>query len=341
MTHHWLLLRLTAHESHPVTHKDDVHLRTYFDEKPQDDSDLQKDGAEFVVPTERSITVPNNNASRLWFAITEAEYKASAYDLYVWAEPYTVAAISSPGVSEDYALGRLKLTAANEKYRGPASGAGPLHASVDPDDLVVTHDIRLANSVVQFIVDEMNTNARQKDILDNNKDIRDAREKLEHSGNWFTRSINGRILQDEIDEAEYELGHRTHKNEGWQGFLQDIYFLGGGEWDHKPIIRPVWGALNRLGNRHAVYFYDGWSNIHFGLIAARMGLPLENALRGAGQAQSVDNSGGGPNQTATGDDEADAQAITAGHNLGLRNRTVTRDDVINILNAHPGWIGRK
>ena len=72
-----------------------------------------------------------------------------------------------------------------------------------------------------------------------------------------------------------------------------------------------------------------------------MGLPLQNALRGAGQAQGLDNIGGSGGQNSeTCDDEADAQAITAGYNLGLRKQLVTRDDVLNILNAHPGWIGR-
>src|SRR5690606_12503804 len=153
MPHYWLLLRLKAHGKHPVTHNEMISIRTYFDENPEDDSDLQKQGKQFVVPTERAGIVTNKNDDRLWLAITEAEYSAKLYKLFVWAEPYAIAAFSSPGAIEGAeAVGRITLTQTNEKYRGSASGAGQLHASVKAEDLVITHDIFLANSVVQFIV---------------------------------------------------------------------------------------------------------------------------------------------------------------------------------------------
>ncbi len=342
MPHHWLLLRLSGHGTYPVSHGEAVFLRTYFDENPKDDSDLQKQGSQFVVTAERSVTVPNVKKSRLWVQITEAEYTAAAYDLYLWAEPYAIAAIGSPGVQENIVAGRLKLTQAHEKRRGPASGAGELYASVAKDDLVITHDIVLADSVVQFIVNEMNTNAANPDVVAQAQRMKTANDNLQSAGNPVTRWYYGSQLNSQTGRTENSLGYHTHKNEGAAGFFQDIYFLGGGHWDHKPVIRPVWGTGNRLGNRHATYYYDGWSNIHFGFIAARMGLPLRNALEGAGQAQGVDNIGGGAaTNTATGDDVADAQAITAGHSRGLRGATVTRQQVLNILEAHPGWVGRQ
>jgi Bacterial toxin 44 len=341
MPHHWLLLRLTGHGSHPVSHGETIFLRTYLDEHPGDRSDLQMAGGQFVVTSERSVTIPSVTSSRLWLQITEAEYNAGSYDLYLWAEPYAIAAIASPGVQEDIASGRLKLTKSNEKRRGVASGAGRLYGSVAPDDLVITHDIVLANSVVQFIVNEMNTNAQNSDVLAQGRRMAAANEDARTAGNVVTQWYYNNQLETQTGRTEDRLGHHTHKNEGAAGFLQDLYFFGGGHWDHKPVIRPVWGTGNRLGNRHATYYYDGWSNIHFGFIAARMGLPLNNALAGAGQAQGVDNAGGGAaTNTATGDDVADAQAITAGHSLGLRTATVTRQNVLNILDAHPGWIGR-
>lgn len=342
MPQHWLLLRLSGHSKYPVSHKETVFLRTYFDENPGDDSDLQKQGNQVVVETERSITVPSVTSSRLWFQITEAEYKAGAYDLYLWAEPYAIAAIGSPGHQENIVSGRLKLTKAQEDYRGPATGAGRLYDSVASDDLVIAHDIVLADSVVQFIVNEMNTNATNPDVVTQGKRMKEARDNAASAGNALTRWYYNDQLELQTGHTENRLGHHTHKNEGVGGFLQDIYFLGGGHWDHKPVIRPVWGTGNRLGNRHATYYYDGWSNIHFGFIAARMGLPLRNALEGAGQAQGADNVGGGAaTNTETGDDVADAQAITAGHSLGLTTASVTRQQVLNILEAHPGWIGRQ
>ena len=339
MPSHWLLVRLAAHGSHPVSHSGQIVLKSYLDEKPGDKSDLNESDGQFVVPAERSINIPNITNSRLWYLITEPEYNAGSYDLYLWPEPYASAAVASPGVTENLALGRIKLTKANEKYRGIATGAGSLHASVKPDDLVFTHDVKLANSVVQFIVDEMNTNSGHSHVSRNLDNIDAGREA---DKNEFLRFIFGSQQEDAIRAVEWDLGHHTHKNEDWAGLFQDIYFGGGGEWDHKPVIRPVWGTFNRLGNRHAVYYYDGWSNIHFGFIAARMGLPLQNALEGAGVAQGVDNSSS--STTTTGDDPADAEAIRAGHSLGLRSNrsgSVTRQDVIDILDRHPQWIGRK
>jgi Bacterial toxin 44 len=347
MPHHWLLLRLSGHANHPVSHSETVFLRTYFDEAPDDDSDLQKQGSQYVVATERSITVPNVSKSRLWLQITEAEYTAGSYDLYIWAEPYVIAAVGAPAVPEQMNAGRLKLNKSHEKRRGAASGAGQLHTSVATDDLVITHDIVLANSVVQFIVNEMNTNAGNATVQRTAEALKRTNAyvaEVERS-NWFVRALT---LQDAYQAqssqnvaAAATLGHLTHKNSGWQGNLQDVIFLGGGEWDHKPIISPVWGNRNRLGNRHDVYYYDGWSNIHFGFIAARMGVSLDTAMMGAGKEQVLDNLGGGAQNTnATGDDDADTQAIAAGHRLGLRGGAVTRQDVLNILNAHPGWVGR-
>lgn len=342
MPHHWLVLALIAHPSRPVSHGEPISVCAYFDEAPDDDSDLQTQGRQVVVPTERTHWLATPGPARIWLPISAEEYAAGSYDLYTWIEPYAAGALAVPGSNDGLALGRLKLGRGQESYRGPVSGVGLPHPGAADDDLAILHRLQLADSVVQFIVNEMNTNAAQPDVTGNAADLARARRDLEEAGNWFTRWHYSEALEGETRQAENALGHRTHKNEGWQGFLQDVYFLGGGEWDHKPVIRPVWGALNRLGNRHAVYFYDGWSNIHFGFIAARMGLPVRNALAGAGQAQGLDNAGGGAaSATETGDDPADAQAIIAGHNLGLRGGNVSRQDVLGILAAHPGWIGRE
>lgn len=349
MTAHWVVIVVSPHGTQPVSHDDEIVLKTYFDEDPDDDSDLSKNEDQFTVASEHSITQPSAANLRLWHPISPTEYAAAAYSFYLWAEPYAIAAYAKPGYIDGLALGRLKLTKRQETFRGDASGAGiPLYEGVDPEDKVIKFEVQLTNSVVQFIVDEMNTNGAASDILARRSEIGTAQtavrnERADPSPEpflpWSDTELENRQeeMADAIDAAERTLGHRTHSNEGVGGFLQDIYFLGGGEWDHKPIIRPVWGTNNRLGNRHEFYYYDGWSNIHFGYIAARMRLPLANALDGAGQAQEVDNAG-----PQDGDDPADAQAIRAGYNLGLRRAPgdVTRADVLNILLMNPGWVGR-
>ena len=138
-------------------------------------------------------------------------------------------------------------------------------------------------------------------------------------------------LQDAVDDARNVLGHRTHKNEGLAGFAQDIYFFGGGEWDHKPVIRPIWHTDNRIGNKSEVYYYDTWSNLHFGFIGRTLNLALHVINAGAARAQNVDNA------TSSGDDPADAEAIAAGYALREAKSSVDRSDIINILERNPSW----
>lgn len=351
MSQKWLAIRFRPHGSHPVSHSDPLAIKIYFDENPGDTSDqtANAEGDQYTVPSEYSYAMTQAESITVWWAISDAEFEASSYDLFVWAEPYAVAAFSSSGVSDDLALGRLKLGRSHEDYRGVAPGPVPATPSVtEGEDEVIVHEVFLANSVVQFIVDEINTNSQADDVEENADDIQRVRDAIaEERENpspppffpWSDTVLEDlqEQLEEEINEARNRLGYRTHKNEGWQGVAQDIYFGGGGEWDHKPIIRPVWGALNRLGNAHEVYFYDGWSNIHFGYIGRRFGLSLNLILKGAGQAQEVDNPGDG----TEGDDPADAQAIRAGYNLAASSSTVTRQNILNILNQHPNWAGRR
>ncbi|MGJ8606234.1 MAG: polymorphic toxin type 44 domain-containing protein [Marivita sp.] len=357
MSQKWLAIRFRPHGSHPVSHSDRITIKVYFDENPGDTSDQtgNDEGNQYTVPSEHSFVMASAQAITIWCAITDAEFDASSYELFVWAEPYAIAAFSASGVSDNLALGRLKLGRTHEDYRGVAPGPVPPTASVtEGDDEVIVHEVFLANSVVQFIVDEINTNSVASDVEENADDIQRVRDAISEEREnpspppllpWSDTVLEDlqEQLDEEIDEARTRLGYRTHKNEGFLGGAQDAYFAvqnwgsGGGEWDHKPIIRPVWGALNRLGNAHEVYFYDGWSNIHFGYIGRRFGLSLRMILDGAGQAQEVDNPGDGQE----GDDPADAQAIRAGYNLAASTSTVTRQNIINILNQHPNWAGRR
>jgi Bacterial toxin 44 len=106
----------------------------------------------------------------------------------------------------------------------------------------------------------------------------------------------------------------------------------GGQWDHEPRIRPIWGTKNRLGNRGLVYHYDGWSNIHFGYVARKGGFSQEKALNGAEWAQLLD-------QLSGKDDPADIQAIKEGYALG-GSSSVSIQDVIQIFERNPQWEGR-
>jgi len=105
----------------------------------------------------------------------------------------------------------------------------------------------------------------------------------------------------------------------------------GGMWDHKPHIYRVWGTDNRLGNHPLAYYYDIWSNMHYGFIGIKAGFSQEHLLEGANKAQIFDNAG------ATEDDPADREAMLEGMRLAGIRETVTIADFINITNRYPHW----
>ena len=59
----------------------------------------------------------------------------------------------------------------------------------------------------------------------------------------------------------------------------------GGPWDHKPHIGSNWGYWRRIGEYK--YYYDIWSNIHFGYVGTAAGFSESVLLDGAGAVQIV------------------------------------------------------
>ena len=57
----------------------------------------------------------------------------------------------------------------------------------------------------------------------------------------------------------------------------------GGSWDHKPHIGPTWGYWHRIGEYD--YYYDIWSNIHYGYVGTAAGFSESALLDGAGAEQ--------------------------------------------------------
>jgi LysM repeat protein len=69
----------------------------------------------------------------------------------------------------------------------------------------------------------------------------------------------------------------------------------GGKWDHKPIIAEKIRPYVPDGNQHwhkleeNLYYYDTWSNIHYGYVGAASGFSMEGLLDGAGLEQIGSN----------------------------------------------------
>lgn len=64
-----------------------------------------------------------------------------------------------------------------------------------------------------------------------------------------------------------------------------------GAWDHKPIIARRFNPANPGGEQHyhryedRVYFYDVWSNLHYGFVGRACGFSAAELLDGAGIEQ--------------------------------------------------------
>jgi LysM repeat protein len=177
---------------------------------------------------------------------------------------------------------------------GPdARGQGRVRADITPAD-GDTYSFQVMQGVVRFIVDEMNTNKRNPDVP-----------------KWAGWNAGNLAL-------------RLAAKAGWATMVAT-----GRPWDHKPRISPIWGAYTRLGNSDDVYFYDIYSNIHYGYVGRAAGFTLQELWDGADAQQKVDH--------GTPDDPTDVESIEAGFNALSAGTDITIDDVLGMIRAHPNW----
>ncbi|PSQ96788.1 MAG: hypothetical protein BRD55_05810 [Bacteroidetes bacterium SW_9_63_38] len=108
---------------------------------------------------------------------------------------------------------------------------------------------------------------------------------------------------------------------------------GDGIWDFKPVLADAWGQWNRLTNSPAVYYYDIWSNLHYGYVGRAAGFSKKELIW-ASDAQQKSGTG------ATGgkDPVRDEQAIEEGCSLYKRYsenpENVDLADLQHIFQAH-------
>jgi hypothetical protein len=126
---------------------------------------------------------------------------------------------------------------------------------------------------------------------------------------------------------------KVRPDTGKKAWLADNVF-GSGDWDHKPRIGPVWGVWNRIGNSPSVYYYDIWSNIHFGFVGRVAGFSLEELVWGSNAAQEADS--------GTKDPKRDAESVQAGaalfgrldRGIGKPHRPIFPHDLLTTLSYH-------
>lgn len=141
--------------------------------------------------------------------------------------------------------------------------------------------------IAEYMTQEMNTNATGADVrrmLENNRFSGEAciadYQKLPF---WQQLLGLGITPQQCID---MEMSARTAALLSWAlNVRQD------GIWDHKPIIANRFHPRNPGGQQHwhlyntTLYYYDVWSNIHYGFVGKAAGFSDSVLLDGAGLEQ--------------------------------------------------------
>lgn len=193
-----------------------------------------------VLPWDKSDTV------YLEYPITQEEYNASKVTAYVFAGPPAAATFRLP---DDLAYGRLKLTQAHIKHKGPPQRQSRF-------DFEIRFEIEIVESPVFYLIKIMHENQSHPAVDD-----------MRH---WSPG---------ERADVMTTLGFPAEKRDSWGGawtaLTNGAYADHMSEFDLKPRFAPHWGQRNRIENNERVYFYDVWSNLHYGFIGNASGFTAD------------------------------------------------------------------
>lgn len=197
--------------------------------------------------------------------------------------------------------------------------------------------------IAQYMAQEMNTNA-------NGEDARRMREMNSYSSQaciveyqklplW--RQLFGLGMSPQ-QCVEMEMNSRTAALMSW-----GLKVRQNGDWDHKPIIAQRFHPAVPNGQQHwhlyagTLYYYEVWSNIHYGYVGKAAGFSDSVLLDGAGLEQIGSSllrfSRPQRDATVSGlrawDDPHDRAAIQIG--IGLYPRTMTTQILLNaVINSN-------
>ena len=258
-----------------------------------------------------------------------------AKNVELWANPYghTAVLATDSHAKDRSARGRVSLPIKDVPPKGEAATSWCFR-------------IQVLAGVVGFIVDEMNRNKLSLDELmceKNNKAAAAATaeaERLERASKNASTVLEHIALTNDArrsreaakaakDAANDIWAGKVHTRDGLKGAVARMLLGGDGAWDHKPDINPVWGTNNRLGDEEHSFYYDIWSNIHFGYVGHACGFTKEELFEGASKQQWLDS--GGP------DEQADHDTVEAGFDLYDPARDVTVDELVAVVEGHPEW----
>lgn len=191
--------------------------------------------------------------------------------------------------------------------------------------------------IAEYIVSEIKTNAvsKEAEAIRYYASIEEYKKRLQE---WKRRSLLGQIL------TEPALPNMLKAKILWSERV-----FKGRPWDHKPKIKALFAHLaverteySEISKKNVTYksyyhkykeydyFYDVWSNIHYGYIGLSVGFSKETLLGGADWAQIFDSSGF--NSQDAPDDKV---AIQIGFDLYAKHgkfaKELTAQDVLNAL----------
>lgn len=134
----------------------------------------------------------------------------------------------------------------------------------------------------KYIVREMKTNPfsiRGRQIHDSNHFDVEAYHRQRQDAPWYAKLSSRPTYIEALAEEKLRA----------YALWADI--VGPGQpWDHKPVLQKMLKAVWNLGwhkfGAHD-YFYDIWSNIHYGYVGVAVGFTPKELINGAGLAQAL------------------------------------------------------
>jgi len=209
--------------------------------------------------------------ARLIPSVMTATYQSNASP----AQPDTRAASSSAAPAENSFTAKpqvvdLKLA---DKISAPLGDLGGSEACNHPDQM---------EELASYIAGEMNRNIKHPSVL-KMKELMSydssAQARKFRALPWYTRLAGPPNFNGIAWTKKLEAMAIWTKQVG-----QNM------EWDHKPKLRAMYNGAVRHKQGKYEYFYDIWSNIHYGYVGIAGGLSESVLLDGAGAEQIVSDS---------------------------------------------------
>ncbi|WP_165838498.1 polymorphic toxin type 44 domain-containing protein [Pokkaliibacter plantistimulans] len=163
------------------------------------------------------------------------------------------------------------------------------HSCPTPNGLAVTSNpagqpyLDELTPIAEYMAREISTNLRSRDVQ--------AMKHLNHSADYFlnhAQELKSWGLGELLDWGKDKAKGLTAREAAMMIWTMKV--AQDSSWDHKPVIRHCFHPRDPQHQEYHAwkdrrYFYDIWSNIHYGFIGAAAGFTPSQLLDGAGLEQ--------------------------------------------------------